>query len=159
MALLLIIIVGASLLRGGGGSEESLLKVLQLQQETVRIATTIARESSDPTVKNTALTAQLSIASDKSALTTALSGRGISFKEEQVLAGINQETDTRLTTAKAGGLYESTALLILSEHLNAYQAALSTAFEATSSEEVKNTISANFQAATVLVDRIEATEL
>lgn len=149
LGLVLIVVIGLAMLSGGGGREQ-LLSVTQVQAETNRVATSIVKESGDQSVKNAAMNVQLATSSDQAALASLLDGRGVRFGEKEVALGTNAETDASLSTAKSAGTYDATALDILNKQVDAYQAALSSAYESTATEEIRTLLSSQYEGTELL---------
>lgn len=158
LVLLIIGIILMSVLGGDGGARVSLLKVSQIQQETVRVAETIRKDSSSQALKNAAINISLGVSSDKQTLSAAASPFGIAFEEKELLLGKSAETDKLLEDAKTAGTYNDVSLQVLNAQMVQYQKSLTDSFGKNKKEDIKIALVASSKNATLLQTQLENTQ-
>jgi hypothetical protein len=159
LGVIVLISVMAAVFSGGGGSRESLLRVRQLQAETIRISDLSMRNLSSQAAKNATINAKLSAGTDSQQLTAVLASRNIEFKTADVALGQDPEIENRLETAQAAGLIDETALQILIDTTTKYESALAEAFKETKNPEVKAELERAYASAQLLNKQLKKTTI
>lgn len=142
----ILAIVAALINRASSAGHDTLVLAAQEQTELIRISTIGVDKARDPGTKNLAVTAQLSLKSDQTAL---LSHVKVSPKE--LAFGKNTKTDIALTTAEQSNKFDEAFTAELKKELATYQKTLKTAYDEASSKKLKTTLSDNYTHANTLI--------
>ena len=156
--LFILGIILMSVLSSDGGTRVSLLKVAQVQAESVRVADTIRKDTSSQPIKNLSINTSFGVASDQTELLSASGLSGISFDEKELALGASSKTDGLLETAKTAGTYNQVALQVLAAQLSQYQSALKDSYQKTKSPEIKAALLASAEHAALLQKQLESTQ-
>lgn len=148
--LLVILMVSALLSSAGKANKQSLLKAAQLQAEIIRISDQGAERAKGSAAKNLAMTTSLSIKSDQNILLGLMKSQGIKVGGAQLAAGKNQKTDEILTNAEQSNRFDEVFVQTIQKLLTDYQASLKAAYDNTSSQKLKQTLSDQFEHADLL---------
>lgn len=135
--LLILAIIVMSLLSNDGGSGTSLLKVAQTQQETIRVAELVQKDSASQPVTNASINISLSVTSDQQQLIATAGPAGVSFDEKKLLLGQSPDTDSILEDAKSSGTFSTVSLQVLAAQVAQYQQDLNDSLSKTDKPEIK----------------------
>lgn len=157
LLVVILIIILAMAFRGGDSAETTLRSVAARQLEIVRI-TSINPVSDDTGRDVKALSANIraTVQSDYTQLTSALATRNIAFDEGELARSSAADTTAKIETAVAAGTLDLTVIDVLSSELTAYRNDLSSAYEQTSSQQIRETLQASFASAELLIEQLEA---
>lgn len=148
--LIAVVFVMSLISSAGNATKAELLKAVQQQAEIVRISTLGIERAKGSTAKNLATTTNLSIMSDQAILTSSLAGQGVKVNPKELAAGKNQKTDAALTAAEQSNKFDEVFVQTLQTELAAYQQTLKSAYDKTSNEKLKSTLSQQFEHAGLL---------
>jgi len=148
--LLLIIatVVMVAISSSGKGQEETLLKAAQQQAELIRVSKIGIDKARDPATRNLAMTTNLSLQSDQSALLTH-----VKASSKQLALGKNTKTDIALTSAEQSNKFDEVFTQTIHTELTAYQKTLKTAYDGSSSKKLKTTLAEEYAHTGILLTK------
>lgn len=151
MVLLVVAVLVMSLLSSAGsGLKKELTRAAQQQAEIIRISEMAIERAKGTSAKNLATTTTLSLQSDQAILTEALGSQGIKVNEKLLTSGIDQRTDTVLTTAEQSNRFDEAYVETVQTQLTEYQKTLQSAYGKTDSQKMKQTLTGLFENAELL---------
>lgn len=153
--LLILIMIAFSLFSSDGGKRDAYLSVAQSQSELARIANLASTDTSN-TAKNITVNIALTTTSDQKKLITVLEQNGTKFNSKDLLLKNNPKTDEELTAAKAAATYDTTLLQILDDQLNDYEGALSTAYDLSENQAVRQSLKQAYDNTQLLQKQVTA---
>ncbi len=152
VVLVIIAVIVVSLLGSAGSAGKAqLLKAAQQQTEIIRISKLGIERAKGSEAKNFAVTVNLSLQSDQTALLAALDDQGSKPNSKDLALGKNQKTDATLTNAEQSNKFDEVFIETLRAELLAYQKTLQSAFTDVSSQTIKTALNTQFQHAELLV--------
>lgn len=146
LAIILMIFVSSLLGKDGKVQKERLLALAQAQTEIIRVTAIASEKASDTSVKTLAATTRMTTESDKKAIITALTNRGVKkIEDRQLVLGKNTKSDDLLNEAITNNRFDETYKSILGEQLESYFKLVDQAKSGAGPNETKtlNTISSN----------------
>lgn len=148
--LLIIIatIVMAVISSAGKGQEEVMLKAAQQQAELIRVSKIGIDKARDPAARNLAVTTNLSLQSDQTALAAH-----VKASAKDLALGKNTKTDIALTTAEQSNKFDEVFTATIQSELIAYQKTLKSAYDGATSKKTKASLSDQFNHASVLLGK------
>ena len=150
--LFIAIIVVASLLGSAGkAAKADLVSAAQQQAELVRISKFGVERARDASTKNLAMTTSVSMQSGQAKLLTALKKQGVNLSPAELAAGKNTRTDAALTNAEQANEFDTAFAEQIKKQLTAYQATLKTAFDKADSQQLKQVLTEQYDAAGLLL--------
>ncbi len=138
--LLLGVILFTILGRSGAESREELTSVARKQSELIRVANIGATKGVDQKTRSLALTTGYSVTADNKALLDALKKNNITLDKKDLASGKNSATDTKLTAAEKDNNFDSPFTEELTTELNAYRAAVKTAFTNAKAKSIRTAL-------------------
>lgn len=153
--LIIIVIVVASLVSGGGGTRDALLRVVQNQNEIVRITNLNVTTAASQETRNIVLNTQVSIQSAQNQTISVVGTKGVGFKDQELKLLTDTEIETSLENAQAAGTLDSTIIATLADQMASYTAALQDAYDSSDNEEIRKLLNKLYQEAIVLTDELE----
>lgn len=136
IVLCIIGVIVAQLLSPKENSRDLYITLAQEQQEIIRVASQGTQATSE-TTRGFAITTQLSIGSDQTALTKYLANRNIKISTKTLVLKQSPATDTLLTNARATNTFDSALTKTLTTDLAAYMADLQKTYKVSSNPEAK----------------------
>jgi hypothetical protein len=150
--ILLLVIVSAIL--GGGNKKQSaqLLTIAQQQTELIRVADLAKDQTAvrDSDTQVLSVNTGLSLSSAQNQLLPLIKTVK-SPTDKKLSLRLNEQTDSKLTTAAQDNRYDEIFTSIINEQLVAYQASLKTAYNSSHSTKEKNILNSAYQGADLLL--------
>lgn len=155
IVLIIVLLLGSSLFGGSSADEAAMLKIVQQQTEIVRIAETVkGQPSASQTSQNIANSTILVIGSDKTNLVSYLTKNGVKLTDKQIVLGKDATVDAKLTSAASTGNYDTVFQQVMKAELQEYNNTLSATYQATSGQNLKSVLSANYSNAELLLKQV-----
>jgi hypothetical protein len=159
LVLMLILSLFTMLISSGGGDTNKRLRQLALEQEEIiRIATIGAQEARDINTRSFAITTKLSVSSHQQDVLAYLESKNIKFKNEQLSAGRNTETDKELEQAKDRNKFDETFNEILKSEVATYANNLEVAYSGTKNKAIRDFLGTSYTSAALLINPELASE-
>lgn len=118
--LIILIVLFSSLLSGGNSSKSNLISLAQTQTEIMRVSDKGQAGSRSQTVKNLAVTINMSVSSQQHEIIGVLGKNGVKLDEKDLKLKQNGQTDQRLTAAKNTNTFDKEFTQVMQESLEAY---------------------------------------
>jgi hypothetical protein len=145
LGIITIVLALLAAVFGGQSSEDTYWKAIQQHAEITRVANIGISSARGTEAKNLAITARQTMQSQQPSLYNLASAAGIEkVDEKKVALGKNSKTDQQLTSANQINQFDEKFLELMVVQLKEYQATLTTLYEASSSEQNKQTLSNMF---------------
>ncbi len=152
LAILTIVLVLAATLFGGQSSQDTYWKAIQQQAEITRVANIGAKSASNSETRNFAITVRQTMQSQQTDLYSLASDAGIEkIDNKKVAAGIDNETDSKLTNASQLNQFDETFTELMVEQLQGYQNTLKTIYESSRSQKNKEKLDSMYAQIQTLV--------
>lgn len=151
LALIILVIIVASFLSSASKSgQEEIIKATQKQTELIRISEIGLKLAKGSSAKNLATSVNVSLQSDQATLLTTLESNGIKVSSKQLALGLNQKTDTLLTSAEQSNKFDDVFIQTVQAQLADYQKTLKSAYDKSDSKKVKTALNAQYKTADLL---------
>jgi len=147
--LLIVVLINGLISNANKADTESLVKAAKQQQELIRISDIGIQKAKTQSAKNIAVTTKLSLASQQSAMETAIKAAGLNPKKVLVVSA-NAETDKALETAEQNNRFDEEFLKIMSANLVIYQKSVKTAYSGATSKKLKAALDSQYKSANTL---------
>ncbi|HUS25816.1 MAG TPA: hypothetical protein VMY99_00515 [Nevskiaceae bacterium] len=161
VVLMIVLFIGISLLSGSNSSTLSsteLISVAQTQNELARVAEKGLSGSSQQTVKNLAITVELSMQTQQKQLIALLGKQGHKVKEKELALKQNATTDQQLTSATQTSTFDTTFSQIMQNQLTAYAATVKQLFNKATLESERTLLSDDYTQAQLLLSQVPSAE-
>lgn len=139
--IILMWIVGSML--GGGTNTTELTKLVQRQQEVMRVSAEGAT-SGDAAVRNAAANTTLSVTSQQQQWLVFLAQEGVELEQKQRELLENATTDSTLATARSNNTFDSAFLNIMQTYLTDYAATIQTDYANATGEKERTLLSKHY---------------
>lgn len=166
---LVVLLILFSVVRGlvsSGPNEQVYLSVLRNQQQLIHLTTQANTGNSgsqqpelSPDMANFVATAKLSATSARRELVTSLSTGGIKINPKQLALGADPKLDAQLKAAAAADTYAPTFRDIMQAELQAYQASLDQAYDATKGSKGRQLLLDQYKQSELLQAQLAAAAL
>ena len=158
LLLVIVFIVGKNLLLVDSSSAPLLIDAASQQQELVHLSTKAVQEPSlEPTTKNFALTAQLTLTSQQHQLLVYLKSQGHKVAPKQLSTLGSLATDQQLAASIAASTYDATFRQIMVTKLTAYKQTLQQASTKTSGPGGRSLLDRDYTSAVLLLQQLSPT--
>jgi len=152
--VIIIIAVVASLLSSSGkGALQSIIQVAQDQAELARVATLAQTQAVDQTVKDLAMSVQLSQETASQQTLQYLSKNHMKVSTKTLGQKANAQTTTALTKAAADNTFDTVFLDAIETQLSTYGADLQHAYKANPGPNGQKLLSQEFDGAKLLLEQ------
>jgi hypothetical protein len=155
LVVLIVVFTVVKSLLAGSSALPYYTSVMQDQQALVHLSTNaLQQEDLNTTNQNFAATAQLTLDSSQTDLTKLLTQSNQKVNPKVLNLKVSSATDDRLTTAAAGGTYNSTFKEVALSGLQTYMADVKTAFNKSRSAAGKNLLNSQYNQAVLMVSQL-----
>lgn len=146
VALVLMAIINSA----GSAGRENLITAAQQQAELIRISKLGQDRARDTAAKNLAVTVNLSLQSDQTALLAELKKQGVKMDAKKLALGKKASTDTLLTNAEQSNKFDDVFIQTMQAQLKQYQQTLNTAYGSTDKAKLQTLLKQQYVNAQLL---------
>lgn len=147
----LIVLVSTILGSGDKAKKQQLVSVVSQQKELIRVAEIGVKKAKGVEAKNLAVTTQLTLTSEQTALLSSLKSMGVKT-DSKTLGGKNTKTDATLTAAEQANNFDAVFIETIQTDLTTYAKSVQTAYKSNSSKKTKAALEAQFKNAAILAN-------
>lgn len=146
LAIAVVLLIVGSLVfgfifKGNDKTTPNLLTIAEKQTELIRVSAIGVKKARSSTSQSYAITTQLSMQSDKTALLANLKANGKKVSEKDLGLLMDPKTDAALNNADQSNAFDDTFNKTIQEQLVSYQASVKTAYDEAQSAKTKQVLS------------------
>jgi hypothetical protein len=138
-------------LRDKGVDKKQVVDITARAQEIIRVSDEVIKNAHDVNTANLASTTSSTLSSDETQLTALLKKNKIKVASKELSIYTNKNTDTEIQSAIQNNRLSEYYYSYLKKNLTAYQAAIKTSFETTSSVSLKNVLSSSYASTKIIL--------
>lgn len=157
LVFMIIVTVGINLLTGGKTNTTDILSLVETQAELVRVTGSLSGPANDQTVKNIAMSANLTLVTQQQQTTALLATKGVKVSVKELLLKKDATTDTQLQAATQSNTFDSVFTQILQKKLGSYTDDLQTYYKNATDSNVKKLLQQDYAQAQLLKTQIPST--
>jgi len=155
---MVVMAVVINLFFGSKTSLDTLVGIAQTEQEIVRLGS-LSKDATDQAVKNASLNTQLTVKSHQQVWLAFLAERSRTVKSEELVLKRDSATDKKLRVADQTSTFDTTYTTVMKAQLEAYSAALKTAYQGASNKKEKELLAKHYDDVKLLLKQWPASTL
>lgn len=152
-------VIAAFIASSGNAGKADLTKAAKQQSEIVRISKIGIDHAREPNAQNLAITTNMSMQSDQTALLAALKKQNINLSAKELALAKDSKVDAALTNAEQANKFDAVFTSTIKALLSEYQQTLKKAHDQTSSKTLKAVLAEQYKHAGILTGKPVASPL